>query len=426
MQKLFLQTTLIIAFGSGIFNTTYAQVGIGTQMPDASAQLDIVSTAKGLLVPRMTTAQRTAVANPADGLLVYDTDSKHFWFYAGGSGWGKLDNEPFTLPYSATQSSTPGLMTITNQANGYAASFKVDQAVSTSAAVRGEVNSQFANFGTAGIYGIASGSVGQAGAFHASNPAGDGNGIVVIVEGTGDAVIAQAKQTGHSIYAAHTNAGNAINATISGAASGKVAFFGNTATNNTNNIVEINTQGKGNAFLANHRGTAGNIAVFQAAGANVARIDRAGVGYFNGGTQNSGADLAEAFEVTDNIASYEPGDVLAIATQKDRTVEKSAGAYSTLVLGVYATKPGVLLTDQPIDVEMIDRVPMGVVGVIPTKVCTDGGAIRRGDLLVTSSRPGVAMKADPDQVKPGQVIGKALQNYAGNEVGKINVFVNVK
>ena len=62
----------------------------------------------------------------------------------------------FTLPYTATQSNTSGLMTITNQANGYAASFKVDQPVSTSAAVRGEVNSRFANFGAAGIHGIAS------------------------------------------------------------------------------------------------------------------------------------------------------------------------------------------------------------------------------------------------------------------------------
>ncbi|MBO9613355.1 MAG: hypothetical protein J7619_11695 [Dyadobacter sp.] len=426
MQKTFLRTALIITLGSGILSTTYAQVGIGTQTPDASAQLDIVSTAKGLLVPRMTSAQRTAVVNPAEGLLVYDTDSKHFWFYTGGNGWGKLDNEPFTLPYAATQSSVPGLMTITNQANGYAASFKVDQILSTSAAVRGEVNSQFANFGTAGILGIASGGAGTAGTFYANNPDGNGDAVIAKTDGDGDAILAQAGKEGHAIHAYHANAGNAITATVLGAASGKVAFFESTAQNNTNNVVEINTRGKGNAFLANHRGTAGNIAVFQTAGANVARIDRAGVGYFNGGTQNSGADLAEAFEVTDNIADYEPGDVLAIATEKDRTVEKSAGAYSALVLGVYATKPGVLLTDQPVGVEAIGRVPMGVVGVIPTKVCTDGGAIRRGDLLVTSSRPGVAMKADPGQVKPGQVIGKALQNYAGDGVGKINVFVNVK
>ena len=71
-------------------------------------------------------------------------------------------------------------------------------------------------------------------------------------------------------------------------------------------------------------------------------------------------------------------------------------------------------------------VPMGVIGVIPTKVCLEGGAIKRGDLLVTSSIPGVAMKADPDKVKVGQVIGKALQDFTGNEVGKIKVLVSIK
>ena len=69
---------------------------------------------------------------------------------------------------------------------------------------------------------------------------------------------------------------------------------------------------------------------------------------------------------------------------------------------------------------------MGVIGVIPTKVCMEGGAIKRGDLIVTSSISGVAMKADPDKVKIGQVIGKALQDYNGTGIGKINVLVSVK
>ncbi|MDG1810564.1 MAG: FISUMP domain-containing protein [Polaribacter sp.] len=51
-----------------------AQVGIGTTNPDASAVLDITSTTKGLLLPRMTKAQIEAIANPAEGLLVYCLD----------------------------------------------------------------------------------------------------------------------------------------------------------------------------------------------------------------------------------------------------------------------------------------------------------------------------------------------------------------
>lgn len=53
-----------------------AQIGINTEAPDASTAIDIVSTSKGILLPRMTSAQKNAIANPAHSLLVYDTDKK--------------------------------------------------------------------------------------------------------------------------------------------------------------------------------------------------------------------------------------------------------------------------------------------------------------------------------------------------------------
>src|SRR5271156_3696769 len=48
-------------------------VGIGTTTPNSSAQLDISSSARGLLIPRMTSTAITAISNPAKGLLVYDS-----------------------------------------------------------------------------------------------------------------------------------------------------------------------------------------------------------------------------------------------------------------------------------------------------------------------------------------------------------------
>lgn len=57
--------------------------------PDPSAILDVKSADKGVLVPRMTTGQRTTIASPAAGLLVYDTDTKSFWFYSG-TAWTNL------------------------------------------------------------------------------------------------------------------------------------------------------------------------------------------------------------------------------------------------------------------------------------------------------------------------------------------------
>ena len=64
-------------------------VGIGTTTPHSSAALDVQSTEKGMLVPRMTTAQRTSISNAATGLLVFDNTSGTFWFY-NGSAWTEL------------------------------------------------------------------------------------------------------------------------------------------------------------------------------------------------------------------------------------------------------------------------------------------------------------------------------------------------
>jgi len=72
-------------------NVFSQNVGINTtgNRPDTSAMLDVASTIKGMLAPRMTTAQRTAIYSPANGLLVYDTDLSGFYFY-NGSAWVKI------------------------------------------------------------------------------------------------------------------------------------------------------------------------------------------------------------------------------------------------------------------------------------------------------------------------------------------------
>jgi hypothetical protein len=63
------------------------QTGIGTSTPHSSAKLDISSTDKGFLPPRMTSAQRVAISNPAAGLMVYQTDGTSGLYYYGGSSW---------------------------------------------------------------------------------------------------------------------------------------------------------------------------------------------------------------------------------------------------------------------------------------------------------------------------------------------------
>ena len=67
--------------------TTYAQVGINNENPDASAALDITSTTGGLLVPRMTETQRDAISPAATGLMIYQTDGTVGFYYYNGSSW---------------------------------------------------------------------------------------------------------------------------------------------------------------------------------------------------------------------------------------------------------------------------------------------------------------------------------------------------
>lgn len=65
-------------------------VGIGTNTPHASAQLDITSTSRGLLIPRITLVQRNGIAAPAAGLLVYQTDNTPGFYFYNGSAWVQM------------------------------------------------------------------------------------------------------------------------------------------------------------------------------------------------------------------------------------------------------------------------------------------------------------------------------------------------
>jgi hypothetical protein len=67
--------------------TTSAQVGIGTTTPDASSALDITSTTKGLLIPRMKAAERDVISSAATGLMIYQTDGTPGFYYFNGTSW---------------------------------------------------------------------------------------------------------------------------------------------------------------------------------------------------------------------------------------------------------------------------------------------------------------------------------------------------
>lgn len=84
MKKLF------ILFLSFSVYSLQAQVGIGTAAPNSTAQLDITANDKGLLIPRLTVAQRLGIVSPATGLLVYQTTDVTGFYYYTGTAWTNL------------------------------------------------------------------------------------------------------------------------------------------------------------------------------------------------------------------------------------------------------------------------------------------------------------------------------------------------
>ena len=83
--------TTFLLFCMFLTTTALAQsIGINNPTPDASAALDVVSTTKGFLAPRMTKAQRDAISSPATGLLIYQTDDTPGHYVYNGSAWAAL------------------------------------------------------------------------------------------------------------------------------------------------------------------------------------------------------------------------------------------------------------------------------------------------------------------------------------------------
>ncbi|MCP4001954.1 MAG: hypothetical protein GY727_13680, partial [Gammaproteobacteria bacterium] len=83
-------TTALLLLSLGLF----AQVGINTDgsSPDTSALLDVKSTTKGMLIPRMDSTQRVDISSPATGLLVYQTDGTDGFYFYSGTAWLSLND----------------------------------------------------------------------------------------------------------------------------------------------------------------------------------------------------------------------------------------------------------------------------------------------------------------------------------------------
>ena len=139
-----------------------------------------------------------------------------------------------------------------------------------------------------------------------------------------------------------------------------------------------------------------------------------------------GGDYAEAVDIIGDRTTYEPGDIIVIDEEVNGNFNKSGTPYSKMVAGVYSTKPGLLgrrtTADRP---DKDAELPMAMMGIVPTKVSAENGPIERGDLLVSSSTPGYAMKGTDGTRMMGAIIGKALAPLKSGE-GVIEVLITLQ
>jgi hypothetical protein len=159
---------------------------------------------------------------------------------------------------------------------------------------------------------------------------------------------------------------------------------------------------------------------------NVFRVDGNGTVHANGGFRPFGADFAESVAVKGSAEHYAPGDLLVIDPSGERRLSLSQSPYSTLVAGIYSTQPGVVASTHRVDEALPNNeVPLAVVGIVPCKVTAENGPIVVGDLLVTSSATGHAMKGTDRARMLGAVVGKALEPLREG-TGVIQVLVTLQ
>lgn len=408
------------ASGPGVYGQSTSSVGVYATSSNGSGlyatsnngnAAQIVNTNAGN--GSTTLYVNTNGANAA-GLAAYATSGLG-GFFSAGSGAGVEATSGTGVPaviYNNNSANTSNVLLVTTNSAGPAndqtgtggALFQVNNLNSTAAAVHGNVNTALYSTSfpptlpNAGVYGTASGTGGYGGFFAATNTT------------SGSAA------TALEVVSYASFADGAIEVWNEGAS--RAMYIDNQSA--TSRAVQIDNQSSGPAlYLFENNGN--DVAVFSAGGGlgQVARIDRTGKGFFDGGTQTGGADLAEIINTSGAVP--QPGDVVEIDPDNPDHFRLASTPASTRVAGVISTRPSVTMNADDGASADIEGPALALAGRVPVKVTDEGGPIRIGDLLVASSTPGRAMRA-ADDPKIGTVIGKALQELHDGE-GTITMLV---
>jgi len=171
-------------------------------------------------------------------------------------------------------------------------------------------------------------------------------------------------------------------------------------------FVNLDNSGAGILLAANDHESTDDLEFFVSKYGNV---------YADGTYSSPASDFAEMLPGGEDL---EPADVLVI--DLDGKLVRSTTAYQANVMGVFSTQPG-FLGGAGEGSDLIGKVPLAIMGVVPVKASAENGAIQPGDMLVASDTPGYAMRAG-ENPSVGTILGKALEPLESG-LGVIQILV---
>jgi hypothetical protein len=190
----------------------------------------------------------------------------------------------------------------------------------------------------------------------------------------------------------------------------------------TSRIRLWNATSNNETFIRDVGASGASALVFEPAGVEVMRINTVGVTVAG----NIGAKYQDVAEWVETVAPLEPGTIVIVDPLQPNRVMPSSRAYDTRVAGAVSRQPGLIL-GEPGDTKAM----VAQSGRVRIKADAKYGAIRIGDLLVTSPTPGYAMRSRPLKVagqtlhRPGTLVGKALEALP-NGKGEILVLLTLQ
>lgn len=454
------------------------RIGGGNVLPHESAILDLTSTDKALLLPRMTSLQRTAISPLTPGLVVYDMDSLEMYVYGGIGGWNPVGGTgggtshwseldgigvyydgpvgvggfPFASRTMTLTADNEDIGLYLYQASGGTGNkHGIDVQLSAGPAGDnfGTRSTVFANTSSSDI------SYGLYGEVYQSTSSGSAVAVYGRANGTGsgsrwagffagnvrveDEFFAGSRikinETNEFFNAYSSSGGTKTISLLPTSANGGRIILRNAAGTNRVDIVGNDDNGfitlfQGGAPMINLYGDSDGDGVILIRDKNINQTIL--LNGENGRVTSKeieitgGSDMAEYFSTAETGEVILPGSVVVIDVDHPGSVKLSSTDMDKRVVGVVSGANGIrpgMLMGQKESIAFGD-VPVAIAGRVYVKADESAGVIEAGDFLTTSTVSGTAMKVNDWDAARGAILGKALTSR--DDDGYVLILVNLQ